>query len=115
MFDIAAIGELLIDFTEAGRSAGGMRLFEQNPGGAPCNLLAAAARQGLSAAFIGKVGEDAQGRFLKRTLEKEGIDTRGLLLTGEAFTTLAFVSLGEDGEREFSFARKPGADTLLRR
>jgi len=114
MYDIAAVGELLIDFTEAGLSPSGMRLFEQNPGGAPCNALTAAARQGLKAAFIGKVGNDSHGRFLKSTIEEVGVDTKGLVLADDVFTTLAFVSLKEDGEREFAFARKPGADTCLK-
>lgn len=109
MTDITALGELLIDFTQAGE-----RLFEQNPGGAPANVLAAARRLGLSAAFIGKVGRDMHGEFLRDTLDSAGIDTRGLVMSDEAFTTLAFVALGENGERSFSFARKPGADTMLR-
>ena len=109
MTDITALGELLIDFTQVGD-----RLFEQNPGGAPANVLAAACRLGLSTAFIGKVGRDMHGGFLRDTLTAAGIDTRGLVMTDEAFTTLAFVALGDNGERSFSFARKPGADTLLR-
>ncbi|MCL2539714.1 MAG: carbohydrate kinase [Oscillospiraceae bacterium] len=112
--DIVALGELLIDFTESGVSSNGNRLFEQNPGGAPANLLTAAARLGCKTAFIGKVGRDMHGAFLKETLEKEGIDTRGLVETDEVFTTLAFVALSDTGEREFSFARKPGADTCLK-
>ena len=74
--DIVALGELLIDFTEAGTGADGMKLFEQNPGGAPANLLTAASHMGYRTAFIGKVGTDMHGAFLKKTLEKEGIDTR---------------------------------------
>ena len=112
--DITALGELLIDFTYAGESESGQRLFEQNPGGAPANVLAAAGRLGLSAAFIGKVGADMHGEFLRDTLVNAGIDTRGLVMDPAAFTTLAFVALGANGERSFSFARKPGADTLLR-
>lgn len=111
--DITALGELLIDFTDAGSSESGQRLFERNPGGAPANVLAAARRLGLSAAFIGKVGCDMHGEFLRDVLLEEGIDTRGLIMSDEAFTTLAFVALGANGERSFSFARKPGADTLL--
>ena len=114
MFDIVALGELLIDFTESGLSPSGMRLFEQNAGGAPCNMLAAATRLGMSTAFIGKVGEDSHGRFLKKTIRDAGICTDGLLLDEKVFTTLAFVSLAATGEREFSFARKPGADTRLK-
>ncbi|MCE5188573.1 MAG: carbohydrate kinase [Eubacteriales bacterium] len=113
MYDIVALGELLIDFTTCGRSAAGMRLFEQNPGGAVCNVLAAMARQGDSAAFIGKIGNDMHGRFLRQSIESVGIDTRGVVEADDVFTTLAFVELSETGERTFSFARKPGADTCL--
>ena len=105
--DIAALGELLIDFTPAGNSQQGMRLFEQNPGGAPANMLAAAAKFGLKTAFIGKVGRDMHGDFLKETLVKAGINTENLIQDDKYFTTLAFVSLKENGEREFSFSRKP--------
>ena len=87
--------------------------FEQNPGGAPANVLACAAKLGRKTAFIGKVGDDIQGRFLADTLNKTGIDTRALRIDGRYFTTLAFVELAENGERSFSFARKPGADTQL--
>lgn len=111
MVDVAALGELLIDFTESGISPGGMKLFERNPGGAVANVLAAVARLGGSAAFLGKVGDDMHGRFLKETLERAGIDVTGLVTTPEFFTTLAFVAISEAGERTFSFARKPGADT----
>ena len=111
--DITALGELLIDFTPAGVSQQGMRLFEQNPGGAPANLLAAAAKFGRKTAFIGKVGKDMHGDFLKETLIRAGINTDNLIQDEKYFTTLAFVSLKENGEREFAFARKPGADTNL--
>lgn len=114
MFEIAALGELLIDFTDSGCSPAGMKLFERNAGGAPANVLAAAARLGRSTAFLGKVGDDMHGRFLKQTLEAEGVCTDGLVLDPEVFTTLAFVALSAAGERTFSFARKPGADTCLR-
>ena len=113
-FDIVALGELLIDFTDRGLSDAGMRLFEQNPGGAPANMLAAAARLGERTAFIGKVGDDMHGRFLRDTLTAAGIDVTGLVLSPDVFTTLAFVALDDRGERHFSFARKPGADTCLR-
>lgn len=113
-FDVVAIGELLIDFTEAGTGTDGMRLFEQNPGGAPANLLTAVSHMGYQTAFIGKVGKDLHGDFLRQTLEQEGICTEGLIQDETVFTTLAFVMLKEDGERGFSFARKPGADTCLR-
>lgn len=113
--DIVALGELLIDFTEAGHGADGRKLFEQNPGGAPANLLTAAAHMGYRTAFIGKVGDDMHGAFLKETLEREEIDTRALVVDADHFTTLAFVALDKQGEREFSFARKPGADTMLKK
>lgn len=111
--ELTVLGELLIDFTQAGESENGMRLFEQNPGGAVANVAAAAARLGHKAAFIGKVGKDMHGHFLAQTLADTGIDCRGLVFSDAAFTTLAFVALDEKGERSFSFARKPGADTCL--
>ena len=114
MADITALGELLVDFTQAGFSPAGYPLFEQNPGGAPANLLAAAAKQGLSTAFIGKVGDDMHGRFLKAAAERAGINMEGLVMDPAAATSLAFVALSDSGEREFSFIRDPGADTLLR-
>lgn len=113
MFDVVALGELLVDFTYHGKSENGMRLFEQNPGGAPANVLCALANLGLSVAFIGKVGKDMHGEFLRAVLQEKHVDTSGLVLTEDAFTTLAFVELSESGERKFSFARKPGADTCL--
>ena len=111
--DITALGELLIDFTPAGLSEQGMSLFERNPGGAPANMLTAATKLGMKTAFIGKVGQDMHGRFLKETLENVGINIDNLILDDKFFTTLAFVSLDENGEREFAFARKPGADTKI--
>lgn len=113
MYDLTVLGELLIDFTEAGTSPAGMRLFEQNAGGAVANAVVAVSRLGERTAFIGKVGNDMHGLFLKQTLENAGVDTAGLVVTGDCFTTLAFVALAENGERTFSFARKPGADTQL--
>ena len=113
MYDITALGELLIDFTDCGVSPSGMRLFERNPGGAPANVLAAAVRFGRRAAFLGKVGNDMHGQFLRQTLQDAGIDVRGLVSAADVFTTLAFVTLDASGERTFSFARKPGADTCL--
>lgn len=112
--DIAALGEVLIDFTEAGFGKDGMKLFEQNPGGAPANLLTAASHMGYRTAFIGKIGTDMHGAFLKKTLQNEGIDTGALVEDPDYFTTLAFVEIDAKGERNFSFARKPGADTQLR-
>lgn len=112
MYDVLALGELLIDFTPHGTSESGANLFEQNPGGAPANVLTAMTRLGCHTGFIGKVGDDMHGRLLKDTLDACGIDTRGLVVDPEVFTTLAFVAL-HNGERSFSFARKPGADTQL--
>lgn len=114
MFDIVALGEVLIDFTQSGVSESGMRLFEQNPGGAPVNMLTASTRLGMKTAFIGKVGTDMHGTFLKEVLEEQHICTKGMVFDENFFTTLAFVELSESGERKFSFARKPGADTKLR-
>ena len=113
--DIVALGELLIDFTEAGFSANGQKLFEQNPGGAPANLLTVASHFGFQTAFIGKIGKDMQGEFLKKSLQSEQIDTRALVEDENYFTTLAFVEVSETGERTFSFARKPGADTKIQK
>ena len=110
---IVALGELLIDFTEAGISKNGMKLFEQNPGGAPANLLTVASHMGYRTSFIGKIGTDMHGDFLKKTLQNEGIDTGALVEDERYFTTLAFVEIDDNGERNFSFARKPGADTQL--
>lgn len=110
---IAALGELLIDFTEAGISKNGRKLFEQNPGGAPANLLTVASHMGYRTAFIGKIGTDMHGAFLKKTLQQEGIATGAVVEDEHYFTTLAFVEIDEKGERNFSFARKPGADTQL--
>lgn len=112
-FDVLAFGEILIDFTFKGFNDAGMRLFSQNPGGAPANVAVAVSRLGLKSAFVGKVGSDMHGDFLKEVLEHEGVDTSGLLFDQKCFTTLAFVSLDEKGERTFSFARKPGADTQI--
>ena len=113
MFDITAFGELLIDYTQVGYSPSGMALFEQNPGGAPANVLACAAKLGEKTAFIGKIGADMQGEFLRKTLQGANINTEGLISDENFFTTLAFVSLNANGERSFSFARKPGADTQI--
>ncbi|MGN0287889.1 MAG: carbohydrate kinase [Atopobiaceae bacterium] len=114
MISVTALGEVLIDFTDAGVSANGMKLFERNPGGAPANVLVALERLGLSTAFIGKVGKDMHGDFLRGTLMANGVNCDGLISDPDYFTTLAFVALDERGERTFAFARKPGADTQLR-
>lgn len=113
MYDITALGEILIDFTWQGVSENGQALFAQNPGGAPANVLVAANRLGNRTAFIGKVGNDMHGQFLKGVLEEQDIDTTGVIVDDKYFTTLAFVSHTPEGERTFSFARKPGADTQL--
>ena len=112
--DITALGEILIDYTPMPKSPAGMQVFEQNPGGAPANVLACAAKLGRKTAFIGKIGCDMQGEFLRQTLVDAGIDDRGVISDPDYFTTLAFVSLSPSGERSFAFARKPGADTQLR-
>ena len=113
-FDVVAIGELLIDFTENGLSEQGNPLLEANPGGAPCNVLAMLAKLGRRTAFIGKVGKDQFGRQLKEAVEEAGIDTRALRMDDTVHTTLAFVHKKPDGDRDFSFYRNPGADIMLR-
>ena len=112
-YDVVALGELLIDFTMTQRDEQGYPTMQAHPGGAPANFLAALAKYGASTAMIGKVGQDAFGELLKRTLEEIGVDTTGVVMDPKVFTTLAFVTLDELGERSFSFARKPGADTCL--
>ncbi len=113
MVDVTALGELLIDFTPAGLSNQGNPIFEQNPGGAPANVLAALAKLGCQTAFIGKVGTDQFGQFLKKTLDDVGVSTHGLVMTDSYNTTLAFVHLSSTGDRSFSFYRDPGADLML--
>lgn len=113
-YDVVALGELLIDFTENGISGQGNPVYEANPGGAPCNVLAMLAKLGRKTAFIGKVGQDIFGNRLKAVLEEQGICTSGLVMDGEARTTLAFVETLPGGDRDFSFYRNPGADMLLR-
>lgn len=115
MFDVVALGESLIDFTPAGTSELGMALFACNPGGAPANVLAMHAGLGGKTAFIGKVGRDAFGAFLRQTMQTAGIDLSGLAEDETIPTTLAFVQLNAAGDRNFSFYRKPGADIMLRR
>lgn len=112
-FDVTALGELLIDFTENGHSDQGNILFEANPGGAPCNVLAMLTKLGKKTSFIGKVGKDQFGSRLKDTLEEVGIDTQSLRMDEKIHTTLAFVHTFEDGDRDFSFYRNPGADMML--
>lgn len=113
-FDVIALGELLIDFTESGNSAQGNPLLEVNPGGAPCNVLAMLQNLGRSTAFIGKVGKDLFGAMLKQTVEEIGVNTENLVEDRDFHTTLTFVHTKEDGDREFSFYRNPGADSMLK-
>jgi len=113
MFDVTALGEILIDFTACGNSPAGQRIFEQNPGGAPANVLTCLSKCGRKTALIGKVGADMHGEFLKSVLVENEICTDGVITDTGVFTTLAFVALSDSGERSFSFARKPGADTCL--
>lgn len=113
LYDVTAMGEMLIDFTQNGQSGQGNQLFEACPGGAPCNVLAMLNKLGRKTAFIGKVGNDQFGRLLKRTIEDLGVESRGLILDQNIHTTLAFVHTLSDGDREFSFYRKPGADMML--
>lgn len=113
LYDVVALGELLIDFTQNGMSEQGNGLFEANPGGAPCNVLAMLNNLGKKTAFIGKVGNDQFGLMLKATLEELGIGTENLMLDNEVHTTLALVHTFEDGDRDFSFYRNPGADMML--
>ncbi|MDR1541953.1 MAG: carbohydrate kinase [Clostridiales bacterium] len=113
MFDASAIGELLIDFTPSGVNDQGLPLYSCNPGGAPANVLAMIAILGGNTAFIGKVGKDAFGSFLRKALEDSKIDVSGLAVDASCGTTLAFVHLSPSGDRSFSFYRNPGADLLL--
>ncbi len=112
-FDVTALGELLIDFTQNGESGQGNYLFEANPGGAPCNVLAMLQKLGKKTAFIGKVGDDFLGRHLRDVVDSVGINTENLLFDEKVHTTLAFVHTYEDGDRDFSFYRNPGADITL--
>mgnify|MGYP000868336887 FL=1 len=112
-FDVTALGELLVDFTENGISAQGNTLLEANPGGAPCNVLAMLKNLGKKTAFIGKIGNDALGKMLKKTVEDQGICIDNLVEDEEIHTTLAFVHSDKDGDRSFSFYRNPGADLML--
>ena len=112
-YDVTALGELLIDFTEIGNSEQGNPLMEANPGGAPCNMLSMIQKLGGTTAFIGKVGKDMFGRQLRQAVESVGIDTRNLMEDEEVHTTLAFVHTFPDGDRDFSFYRNPGADMML--
>lgn len=111
--DVVALGELLIDFTENGVSSQGNPLFEANPGGAPCNVLAMLSGLGHTTAFIGKVGNDFFGKQLEKAITEVGIDAKGILKDNDVHTTLALVHTYPDGDRDFSFYRNPGADMML--
>ena len=114
MYDVVALGELLIDFTTIRADSDGYPTMAAHPGGAPANFLAAIAKFGGKAAMLGKVGTDTFGKLLTSTLREVGIETKGIVASDDFFTTLAFVTLDANGDREFAFARKPGADTQLR-
>ena len=113
MFDVVALGELLIDFATVSTDGDGYPTMAANPGGAPGNFLAALNAYGKKTAFLGKVGNDTFGHLLLKTLNGAGIGTKGIVVDDSVFTTLAFVTFDESGDRSFSFARKPGADTQL--
>lgn len=113
MLDVVALGELLIDFATLSVDESGYPTMAAHPGGAPANFLAALTKFGAKTALLGKVGTDAFGKMLTGTLQKAGIETKGLVYDDNQFTTLAFVTFDDHGDREFSFSRKPGADTCL--
>lgn len=113
MIDVVALGELLIDFASRSADANGYPTMQALPGGAPANFLAALTKYGKSTAFLGKVGDDTFGHLLVGTVKDAGIETRGIIVDPTVFTTLAFVTFDASGDRSFSFARKPGADTRL--
>ena len=113
MIEVVALGELLIDFASKGADSKGYPLMQALPGGAPANFLAALTKYGKSTAFLGKVGDDTFGHLLLGTLNEAGIETKGIVVDPTVFTTLAFVTFDKSGDRSFSFARKPGADTQL--
>ena len=114
MYDVIALGELLVDLAERTKDENGYPTLAANPGGAPGNFLAALSAYGKKTAFLAKVGDDTFGHLLKNTMHRAGIDTRGILISPDTFTTLAFVTFDAHGDRSFAFARKPGADTQLR-
>lgn len=113
-YDVVALGELLIDFTENGLSEQGNPLLEANPGGAPCNVLSMLQKLGDKTAFIGKVGNDGFGHLLTKAVQEQGIDTTGLVYDNDVHTTLALVLKKENGGRDFAFYRNPGADMNLK-
>ena len=113
MLDVVALGELLIDFTGVSKDCDGYPTMAAHPGGAPANFLAALAKFGGKTALLGKVGCDTFGHLLVNTLRTANIETKGIVMADDVFTTLAFVTLDETGDREFAFSRKPGADTCI--
>jgi len=113
MYDVVALGELLIDFATVSADEAGYPTMKANPGGAPPNFLAALSKYGYKTAFLCKVGDDAFGKMLAESLRTAGIEAKGVVVDPNYFTTLAFVTFDADGDRSFSFARKPGADTQL--
>ena len=113
MIDVVALGELLIDFATVGTDVDGYPTMAAHPGGAPANFLSSLTKFGASTALIGKVGNDTFGKLLLNTLKSTGIETCGMVVTDDVFTTLAFVTFDDHGDRDFAFARKPGADTCL--
>ena len=113
-YDVVALGELLIDFTENGLSEQGNPLLEANPGGAPCNVLSMLQKLGDKTAFIGKVGNDGFGHLLTKAVQEQGIDITGLVYDNDVHTTLALVLKKENGDRDFAFYRNPGADMNLK-
>ncbi len=113
MYDVIALGESLIDFACLSTDEDSYPTMAAHPGGAPANFLAALQKYGAKTAFITKVGDDTFGKLLAGTLQKAGIDTAALCVDPNTFTTLAFVTFNDEGDREFAFARKPGADTQL--
>ena len=114
MYDVIALGELLVDLAERSKDEAGYPTLAANPGGAPGNFLAALSAYGKKTAFLAKVGDDTFGRLLVGTMQRAGIDGRGIRIDPDTFTTLAFVTFDAHGDRSFAFARKPGADTQLR-
>ena len=113
MIDVVALGELLIDFATVSTDGDGYPTMAAHPGGAPANFLAALTKYGFQTALLGKVGTDTFGKLLLGTLQDAGIETKGLVSTDDVFTTLAFVTFDESGDRKFAFSRKPGADTCI--
>lgn len=112
-YDVVTIGEILIDFAPVGVSELGLPVYQQSPGGGPVNMICACANFGLKTAFLGKVGDDGFGHFLKETFDQHGVDSSGLRMTADQHTTLAFVHLSPDGDRSFSFYRDRTADVML--